>query len=55
MIGTSFIIKRIAPLNSRINLENYEYPYQIEELNPNGQVPPKEPKGTYSPPAEPSA
>jgi hypothetical protein len=36
---TSLIIKSIAPLNPEINLEKYEHPCPVENLNPGGHVP----------------
>jgi hypothetical protein len=39
--GTSSTTESIAPLNPRINLEKYEHPCQVEDLNPGGQVPPQ--------------
>jgi hypothetical protein len=40
LMGTSSTIESIAPVNPRINLEKYEHLCQVEDLNPDGQVPP---------------
>jgi hypothetical protein len=39
--GTSPIIERTTSLNSGTNQEKYEHPYQVDDLNPGGQVPPQ--------------
>jgi hypothetical protein len=39
--GTSPTTKSIPPLNPGINPGKYEHPYQVEDLNPGGQVPPQ--------------
>jgi hypothetical protein len=36
---TSPTTESIAPLNPKINPEKYEHPCQVEDLNPDGQVP----------------
>jgi hypothetical protein len=38
--GTSPTTETIKPINLGINSEKYEHPYQIENLNPDRQVPP---------------
>jgi hypothetical protein len=39
---TSPITKRMASLNPKINSDKCEHPYQVEDLNPGGQVPSQE-------------
>jgi hypothetical protein len=41
-MGTSPTIKKIALLNLGINLEKYEHPFLIKDLNPGGEVLPQE-------------
>jgi hypothetical protein len=38
--GTSSTTESITPLNHRINPGKCEHSYQVEDLNPGGQVPP---------------
>jgi hypothetical protein len=38
-MGTSLTTKSIALINSEINSGKYEQPWQVENLNPGGQVP----------------
>jgi hypothetical protein len=39
--GTSPTTESVAPLNPEISSEKYEHPCQVEDLNPDRQVPPQ--------------
>jgi hypothetical protein len=41
-MSTSPTTERRAPLNPEINPKKYKHPYQVEDLNPVGQVSPQE-------------
>jgi len=42
LMGTSPTTESIASLNSKINLRKCEHPCQVDDLNPDEQVPPQE-------------